>query len=277
MSLYHCLPPMQKKYVKTFLLWFILIGLAACNSRPPVIDVPTRLPTLTPPSKTDLPITSGVQTRWLAGVPCAPPCWEGIIPGQTFVDEALVHLNENPYIQGVEYWSWPDDSEGVVGWHWNDSNRGGRLEYPQAIQDHQDTTNTRVSWITVSFPKAFTLTEIRTAYGDPSHVVPYVGYGGLPDGNTGGSYFYEFAVVYLEQGFFIQTERALYHPPAIGPRMTLSSSVVFFPPTIDGLMSASDWNSTQLIPWQGFQEFGFYCAQVQPESENNRPCPVIKP
>lgn len=36
--------------------------------------------------------------RWLKGIPCRPPCWEGITPGQTTAREAEEILRQSPII-----------------------------------------------------------------------------------------------------------------------------------------------------------------------------------
>jgi hypothetical protein len=76
----------------------ILAGLAACERTPdepqitPVqITRSTPVPTLTPPPKVAQSFTSDLRTRWLAGKPCAPPCWERITPGQTRLIEAIFY------------------------------------------------------------------------------------------------------------------------------------------------------------------------------------------
>jgi hypothetical protein len=280
-----------------FLLWVVLISLTACGSQSAIptvlpmltpsanlddIDVPTRLPTLTPPPKTSLPVTSVLQVRWLAGTPCTSPCWENIRPGQTRVSEALASLNENPYIQGVEYWSWPDDPIGVIGWYWNGSDQGGKLEYPQIAQDPQQAANTTVAWMAISFPTPLNLAEIRKAYGDPSHVAPVFFSG--QTAHVGSTRSFDLSLIYLSHGFLVQTERTFGPAPTIGPTMPLATRVIFFPPTLAGLdaipASTRGWNNTSLIPWQGFQDFTSYCLQVPPA--NDQPddgelaCPNVK-
>ncbi|HSQ18189.1 MAG TPA: hypothetical protein VLM83_10855, partial [Anaerolineales bacterium] len=43
-----------------------------------------------------------LRNRWISGTPCAPPCWEGITPGQTSADEAIEILISNPMITNVD-------------------------------------------------------------------------------------------------------------------------------------------------------------------------------
>jgi hypothetical protein len=33
------------------------------------------------------------------GLPCAPPCWQGIVPGETTAEEAMQILRASPYVK----------------------------------------------------------------------------------------------------------------------------------------------------------------------------------
>lgn len=152
--------------IKSLLYLLIVSGLLACgDARPVEFTVQTRLPTLTPPPKTALAVSADQQTRWFTGIPCAPPCWEGITPGETSVQEAIELLNTNPYVSDVAYWSRPDDDVGVIGWHWNGSNKGGVFQYPQTA--NQDNSIVRITWFNVSFAGYISLKKVREAYGEP--------------------------------------------------------------------------------------------------------------
>jgi hypothetical protein len=260
----------------------VLIGLSACGrAERPAFVRPKPLLLPTPLIKTGQPITPAFRQRWLAGQPCAPPCWEGIIPGKTRLREAVEILNRHLFVGAIEEHTLMEPG---VAWRWNGSTEGYGL-LGSSRRDLEDVAHlpasedSIVSQIVVAFPQSFSLSEIRAAYGDPSHVVPYVGYGGGP--GSGGSIFYEFTVVYLEQGFFLQTKRELYRPPTIDPQMALSSSVVFFPPTLAGLeavpVSTRGWQSADLLPWQGFLDFVDYCAQIRPIKDAQQRCPVMNP
>lgn len=257
-------------------VYFVCLLLACGNTRPVESTVQTPLPTLTPPPKTALAVSVDQQTRWLTGIPCAPPCWEGITPGETSVQEAIELLNTNPYVSDVAYWSRPDDDVGVIEWRWNDLNDGGVFEYPQTIE--QDNSTVRVSWIDIYFARSVSLKKIREAYGEPSYIVPKKVDIFLPHGEQGGySHFYELTFVYLEHGFFVEILRAFDEPPRLTPNMGLSGRVLFFPAGLEGLetvpTSKRGWQTSQMIPWQGFLGFSYYCAQATPVDDNSQLCP----
>jgi hypothetical protein len=176
-----------------------LAGLAACGSTPdeyqitPVqITLSTPVPTLTPPPKIAQPFTSDLRTRWLAGKPCAPPCWEGITPGKTRLAEAIKILNYHPQITNIRVYPADGHDGAVIEWFWSDMPRGGgRLDFrwidPYDAVDQQDVGDPIVTQISVSFSGHFSLRTIMDAYGEPSHVVPYAGLTvGIPHSGAGG-------------------------------------------------------------------------------------------
>ena len=84
---------------------------------------------------------------------------------------------------------------------------------------------------------------------------------------------YEFTIVYRDRGFFLAAEE-LYEPPAIKPYIAISSWVVFFSPTAQGLGQAYDGGqiSANLVSWQGYQDFMSYCRQVQAAEYSGSTC-----
>jgi len=236
----HWASKIRAHFCQRFVLLALAMGLVACGAPTSTIPTPETLVYPTPFPKTAQTITPDVRTRWLAGQPCAPPCWEGITPGKTRVDEAVALLNRHPMVTHIEIYRPLLGGDGRVSWRWNGVDAGsGLIGFPQVdpqdAHDVQDATNPIVSWVDVGFSHPFSLAEIRAAYGDPSHVVPLAARAGLTDGQSGSMSYYEFTVVYLDHGFLLQTERELYDPLVLGPHMALSNSVVFFPPTMAGL------------------------------------------
>jgi hypothetical protein len=102
----------------------------------------------------------------------------------------------------------------------------------------------------VAFPQSFTLAEIRAAYGEPSHAAP-----DFFDGDTahvGQTRTFDLSLIYLPQGFFVQTETTFGPVPKISPTMPLANSVIFFSATgvdLEALpVSIRRWNTTSLVP-----------------------------
>jgi hypothetical protein len=257
----------------------LLLVLVACGRNPSEyqITLPTPAPTLTPPPRTALPFTAELQTNWLAGKPCAPPCWEGVIPGQTSLDEAINILNQHPQMGNIAIYDVPKYRGGVVGWEWSGHPPSGYglLHY----QRLEDSTAALINSISVQFPDHFSLAPIIAAYGEPSYIAPHASLRppfGHPDGKT---IYYEITVVYQNRGFYLMTFPASTTPPHIAQDMTVSSSVVFFPPTGEGLEAAEGGEriSASLVPWQGEQDFVTYCRQVQSGADSEQLCPSLGP
>jgi len=56
---------------------------------------------------------------WLASPSCNPPCWEGVTPGKTTLDQAYVILNTNPQILNAT------KETNYVAWSFQPKNDGG--------------------------------------------------------------------------------------------------------------------------------------------------------
>src|SRR5690349_8873700 len=80
-------PTRQRLWLLILVLGLIVVGAIALVSLLAARLSPTRAS-----------VPAEVARHWLAGIPCAPPCWEGITPGQTTLPEALRILKANPAI-----------------------------------------------------------------------------------------------------------------------------------------------------------------------------------
>jgi hypothetical protein len=211
----------------------------------------------TPLPKTAQPPTEDMRTGWLMGQPCAPPCWEGITPGKTRLDEAVALLEQHPQIGGLHI-SGQGTPPHVVVWGWNADSSGGIVYYePRDTENLEDRTNPIITSIELSLSNPYTLAEIRAAYGEPSHVrLAFL------DGRVLSSYLELF---YLPLGFSIRAASTDGQALIISPTMALRQSVEFFPPTPTDLTALSrsvQQGNSWLVPWQGFKDVGFYCQQV---------------
>lgn len=261
--------------VRSFLLVLGLFGPVACGGSPAATGTPTPWLALPPPSpKTDQTPIDTIQLQWLSGTPCAPPCWEGITPGQTTAQAAAEILNRHPLIEKLQLVNDQTHQKSQLYWHWRGSSEtGGIVEFP--MPDPQDTSPVRVSWILVGFPHSFNLADIRAPYGDPSHVLPAEYSASIPHvSNPPTIASYDLKLVYLHQGFYLETERTTVDPPVIMPGMTLSGVVTFFPPPSaeSDLSVESLFSGAELVPWQGFENFKTYCQQVAPLPHTGQLC-----
>jgi hypothetical protein len=275
----HWASKIRAHFHQRLVLLALAMGLVACGAATPAVlpslipihtplSTPTPLFLLpTPPPKTVQPVTD-LSRRWLYRRSCAPPCWEGITPGKISVMAAVEILNRHPFVTQIDFGSIPSEEDGLLIWKWMGSEHGGGiLKFPQHIESPM------VAWMAISFPdKTYRLSDIIAVYGEPSYVVP-----SFVDTNTahfGRTIYYDLRLIYLTQGFYLETERDLFAPPQIAPGMEVAARVTFFPPTIAGLdevlkscTGCGVWTSANLLPWQGFQDFATYCQQAHPPAD----------
>ncbi|MBU0491270.1 MAG: hypothetical protein KKB13_05410 [Chloroflexi bacterium] len=127
---------------RTYAILLVLatIALGACVSQPappgtptpvPPPSAPSPIPSPKPPPPADWP------TRWLKGIPCRPPCWEGITPGQTTAEEAVEILSRSPVIARANATTLPvpNPEMGLVVWSWvgTEDEQGGQALFHAQI------------------------------------------------------------------------------------------------------------------------------------------------
>ncbi|MBN2006463.1 MAG: hypothetical protein JXA21_24135 [Anaerolineae bacterium] len=177
-------------------------------------------------------------SRWLEGIPCSAPCWEGITPGKTTISDALNLLSQNQFVDQAS--SLHIQSAGFFGWCWNDSDLSmGNLHY----------TDNVVDFVSVDLPEEVLLRDVMQAYGEPSHVVAYKLYGQYGDGP-----FYALDIIYESRGFTLDTGFLYRQPPNMNDRLVFNKLYFRTSPY-------NPWQSgaSTIIPWEGFKDFSFYC------------------
>lgn len=257
----------------------LLVGLAACGKpsssnlpSPIQITVRTHTPLFalpTPPSKTPYPIHKLLQ-HWQKDAACRPPCWAGITPGQTTVKEAVTILNRHPSITDIKFHSLASDTEEALTWRWIGSESGGGM---LGFLEHSATPV--VDWMAIHFGQEYSLYQIIDTFGEPTHVVP--SYMDTSTAHFGRTIFYDFALIYLSQGFYVEANRTFANPPTVAPGMAWTGRVHFFPRDVMSLAkserdSALPFTSAELIPWRGFQNFDVYCQLAGPSSDPDELC-----
>jgi hypothetical protein len=222
----------------------VLLTLTACGIIQP--ESQALAPTETAPANSQPTPPANWASRWLEGVPCSPPCWEGITPGETPASKALEILQRNPIVASAKITTSPlFPNEGNVDWTWKDGGTGGSASFnaqasPQTIDS-----------ISVAFPSRFRLSDVMKAYGDPSHIIATAGYN--PDIGSGTSA--GLVTAYRSHGFAVTAD------PVLSPDTPLYV-IVFFPPSESGMDAAFRVAADHpdfVVPWQGFRGFEFYC------------------
>jgi hypothetical protein len=203
-----------------------------------------------------------LREAFLKGEPCAPPCWEGITPKKTTLLEALEIMNQHPFITKIE----PSDNDRLYfALTFGNREFGGFLAY------HQEPPYT-IQEIKLNLP-SLKLGEVILTYGEPSYILLNTGSGLMPEDPTIAPRLYWFGVVYPENGFVMSIRDFLPPDYSITDRQELNDVTFFGTPfelPLDDRMKhifGTNTGSYELIPWQDYQSFAFYCSQV-PKNED---------
>lgn len=192
--------------------------------------------------------------RWLQGVPCRAPCWEGVTPGETRASDAIGIWAKSPVMRNVRLAQpiVPTSRYGAIWWSWTSGAEGGSATFDRTAP------NQLVLTIQPRLASAYSLRDVMSAYGEPSHVVAQSQC--YPD-SPGASYVV--FVIFWSHGFTLSTQGQ--HLPDTASRAidgtSTFDSVTFFPSGLD----IKEWgiprvktDPTAAVPWQGPQPLGFY-------------------
>lgn len=192
----------------------------------------------------------GWQNLWLKGQLCRPPCWEGITPGQTGLDEAVQLLNQSSIVAAINVHKIDpalNNRYGSLTFYWLESYQGRPLDKGGTIY-YSLSSNTKPVYSIVLNLSPIRLSEVIKAYGEPSAVIAHPVYY-YPK----NKFSYSTYLVYLSQGFTIYS-REQVSKPVLETDMTLDSL---------GFYAAGDKSFFEglppLLPWQGFKDWLFYC------------------
>jgi hypothetical protein len=230
-----------------------VVTLAACESAVTVNLCPPAAPTPAPPAPTEVPAPPAWTTRWLQGSPCWAPCWEGVTPGLTTVEEAVAIWSQNPLLEHVQVvdsdvppphswiqWDWQPDLPGVAA-HPAGGGAAIAQEGGSIVKIYPD------------YPGLLAFRDVQAVYGAPSHVLAGKWLGSANP-------YYSLWLVYLPQGLVLPVHAA---SSGEAPRLSAGMAVeapMFFEASTAGLVRAFGLSAAnRLLPWQGYEDFYFYC------------------
>jgi hypothetical protein len=271
--------PGQSKFRNLLLLslFILTLLLAACDAASPTESInpaatataaPTKIVLPTTPSPTPSPALTALppatkttsatsqdwQYRWLKGIPCQAPCWEGITPGKTSAEEAVKILQQSPILTCVRVAKPTSDKWGTIQWGYiyetNNSNPGlciGGGEAHYSDLDPQKIIQDIAPYIHTNYK----LTEVIAAYGNPDYVVAT----GQPDYDNVYKKVYSLSFFYLKNGFELRDTT----PYREIPKLTEETHVTLASFFIAGPVSLVWPNAklSDLTPWQGFKDFSY--------------------
>lgn len=196
----------------------------------------------------------GWQTRWLRSIPCKAPCWEGITPGVTTVEEATKLLKHNPLIDASSIATQVDDYDTniqILDWKWIDKIPGGEIYYVRnslqpvikEIRPYYDYDKENITLNTViqlvGQPNYILATGMKTADGPPA---------------------YGATLLFTQQGLSVDANNMPKSKPLLEPAMLVTRPSFFIPQQNPSGLGKPYSTGSQM--WQGFKDFNFYCRDA---------------
>lgn len=186
-----------------------------------------------------------IKNQWLRGIPCTPPCWEGITPGMTtltetfsilsqnisFVDIEIVHISKNSALRAIR----------IV-----ETESGQSREYAVNVYSMPVAQGGVVTGFFIELPK-MELQEVIAHYGPPSHVWAYI-----QPWSTDFQYW-GVSLLWISQGFEIRVDGDGDFP-IIDEKFIVGQRVNFFSPGIDGynLAEGAHYHESEFFLWEGY-------------------------
>jgi hypothetical protein len=206
------------------------------------------------------PVSQDWQSNWLKGTPCRPPCWEGIIPGHTTVNEALELLKKNQLISGVEQFtsSFNVTVEGLR-WNWATTSQSSSILGEGGLLYNDNVSKVIYSITPIYGETVFTFDQVIQQFGEPTYIIAQA-----QRQAEGNSISYYLNIIYVNQGFYVSNWSSSKNlgKPILKADMILNHGVSFFIPG-PGYLNKVFPNATKyLISWQGFKTFDFYCRDT---------------
>jgi hypothetical protein len=230
--------------------WLLLASgaLSSCQSQTCDTAFP-KYPRITDTAKLDRSLTTGE--------PCMPPCWQGLVPGESTEEDVMAVLETAPFVEGgsIMRAQTSDGDEATIRW-------GSSASDLRTSAGVIYITNGRVSLIDIQIEYRLTRQELVSIIGEPD------GYFVLEIQHSGPRCFsYSVPFIWLEEGFVAGPSLTRRDPVPKGEDL-LSPDMFFieyayysspFSRPMDALMGTGlDEASAQLAEaktyreWQGF-------------------------
>lgn len=184
-----------------------------------------------------------VDDSLLSDTPCAAPCWQGIVPGETSRAQAMQILRDSPYVFDDSLEESGTSELGRVVWRWCVP---GRRLHPN-ISWQNDT----VQEITLGLTYDLTVDQIVSKFGEPEALSAVSG--GVPEFP-----YWIIDLYYPDKG--IQFTAYTEGIDSLLEATTEVGAVFYFAPTTLEARVAHDYSSDNLFsyamnlmrPWQGY-------------------------
>ncbi|MBA3470334.1 MAG: hypothetical protein H0T53_11900 [Herpetosiphonaceae bacterium] len=228
------------------------------TSIPTEVDYPTLVIVPAPSPAYPRPYTSDFPLRWLDGIPCTPPCWEGITPGITDAETAIRQLYAIPIINTstITTYNVRNTTDMVIGWEWvmtdSEHDAGYGSMYYDGADLLQRITNVRPLY---ESDDTIALGALIARYGEPAWIKAHAFQVHGPE------VLYSLAVIYQTYGLQIEQGGLAREPITIDDAVTFNE-ITFYP--VPFTAPITDPKNGIWKPWEGMKDFGYYCDGVDP-------------
>ncbi|MCB0078094.1 MAG: hypothetical protein KDD73_11830 [Anaerolineales bacterium] len=206
-----------------------------------------------------------IDRRWLYDESCRPPCWEGLVAGETPLWDAMAILEANPEIldYGVT------DNHYIMYW-----------EAPSLLGNAvlSNDESGRIEEISIEILGAeMVVSDVTNLLGDPHYVVPVIVTG--IDTAWVGVFFY---LVYPKMGFALSGEWVKREPGSRGFDSRYVTALYYSRSgsTLDDYLATVNGGPLSVrrryIPFEPNKSFYDYCIEAYgPSSELGQLCPQL--
>ena len=192
-----------------------------------------------------------LSVRWLSGNSCSPPCWEGIMPGQTTLKDAVDLLQNNPLIgQLTIYADENRPNSGEISWNWPGvEKRGGRVFYAPI----GDVAESVVYAIWPGFGEGIRLGEVIQAFGEPSHVK--IREVTILEPPAPREAWHTYTLIWIENGFLVRG--APVSQTKIDDDFVIYT-IGLFEPSMEGYLALEGNSGADSVLWHGYDDANTY-------------------
>lgn len=205
---------------------------------------------------------SNVLDRSLVtGEPCSPPCWQGIVPGVSTVDDAIETLLSDRSV----------DSDSIRRFDWQGHDGWETIDWRSSISDLPFSAGRirlngdNVSLVSVTLEYELDLADLVDIYGDPD------GYYVVESYTPNGCYSYAVDVVWLEDGLAASVYTTVANQLAEGEQVVAEDHLVvqdvsYYHPTLEAQDYLAASGVTLNTPPSSFtfQEWQSFDAIINP-------------
>lgn len=197
-----------------------------------------------PPKVATYPLGSW---SWPQGAKCSPPCWQGILPGETKLEAAYGILTLQPDVSGLKILEPIFQESGSLSWQSSFYSQGDAI----ALKDNDTTIN----YIIVRLRKQVCYSVVEIEYGDPDYVQLWT------DEEVGQ---YEMTFIYTTLGFaFTGSVKPLGEEKEF--QAFCGNMLEFFSPnSLNGYLAVSFMSERpgNLVEWKIGETLRYYCEQA---------------